>query len=47
MARSKTARREYEEYVFHITAPSIHYSFSIEHDRKLREWKPFNEYESL
>ena len=47
MARSKTARREYEEYVFHITAPSIHYSFSIEHDRKLREWEPFNKYESL
>lgn len=47
MARSKTARREYEEYVFHITAPSMHYSFSIEHDRKLREWEPFNEYESL
>lgn len=47
MARTKSTRREYEEYVFHITAPSVHYSFSIEQDRKLRELEPFNEHETL
>ena len=47
MARSRSARPDYEEYVFHIKAPSLHYSFAIEHDRKLRKWAPLNERVSL
>lgn len=37
----------HEEYVFHIRKPSLSYHFGIEHDRKRRDWKPFDESETL
>lgn len=47
MARPRKTQSAYEEYVFHISAPSILYSFAIEHDRKVREWQPFSEDEHV
>lgn len=37
---------KHEEFVFHVRAPSRSYHFGIEHDRKRREWRPFDESET-
>jgi hypothetical protein len=48
MARAKKRPAlTYEEFVFHIRAPSLSYSFSIQHDRRRREWQPFEERQSI
>ena len=47
MPRRKAPALTHEEYVFHVRAPSLSYSFGIEHDRKRREWWPFDESETL
>ena len=33
----------YEEFIFGVRAPSVRYSFRIEHDRRFRDWRPFDE----
>ena len=43
----KSSARSYEEFVFHIRAPSLSYEFGIEPDRKRREWRPFDESHTL
>ena len=47
MPRAKKPIRTHEEYVFHVRAPSLSYHFGIEHDRKRREWRPFDESETI
>ena len=48
MARPKKAPPpKYQDFVFHVRAPSVHYSFGIEHDRRRREWRPFDEHHTL
>lgn len=47
MPRPKKPIRTHEEYVFRIRAPSLSYHFGIEHDRKRREWRPFDESEAI
>jgi hypothetical protein len=47
MARPKKVAPTHEEFVFHIRAPSLSYHFGIEHDRKRREWRPFDESETI
>jgi hypothetical protein len=47
MGRPKKPLLTHEEYVFHVRAPSLSYHFSIEHDRKRREWRPFDESEAI
>ncbi len=37
----------HEEHVFHIREPSLSYGFRIEHDRRRREWRPFDESQSV
>jgi len=37
----------HEEFVFHVRAPSLSYGFRIEHDRRRREWRPFDESETV
>lgn len=48
MGRAKKALPPtHEEFVFHVRAPSLSYHFGIEHDRKRREWRPFDESETI
>ena len=47
MPRPKKSIRTHEEYVFHVRAPSLSYHFGIEHDRKRREWRPFDESQTV
>lgn len=48
MARPKKAPPPtHEEFVFHVRAPSLSYHFGIEHNRQRREWRPFNEGETV
>jgi hypothetical protein len=47
MPRPKKPVRTHEEFVFHVRAPSPSYHFGIEHDRKRREWRPFDESEAI
>jgi hypothetical protein len=48
MAKPKKAPpQKHEEFVFRIRAPSVGYSFRIEHDRQRREWQPFAERHTL
>lgn len=48
MARAKKAPPPtHEEFVFHVRAPSLSYHFGIEHDRRRREWRPFDESEAI
>ena len=47
MATPKQPPRTYEEFVFHIRAPSLSYSFGIQHDRRLLEREPFEERQSV
>lgn len=44
---AKAPKATHEEFVFHVRAPSLTYSFAIEHDRKRRQWSPFAERESV
>lgn len=37
----------HEEFVFHARAPSLSYSFGIQRHRRLQEWEPFAETQSL
>ena len=39
----KSPKRAHEEFVFHIKKPSLSYYFGVEHDRRRREWRPFDE----
>lgn len=45
--RRKIPAATHEEFVFHARAPSLSYSFGIEHDRQARKWRPFAERETL
>ena len=48
MARAKKPPPPtHQVFVFHVRAPSVSYSFSIEHDRRQREWRPFDEHHTL
>lgn len=48
MARAKKSPpRTHEEFVFHVRAPSLSFSFSIEHNRQRREWRPFDEHQAV
>lgn len=47
MRGAKKPIRTHEEYVFRVRAPSLSYHFRIEHDRKRREWRPFDESETI
>ena len=48
MARAKKAPPPtHEEFVFHVRAPSLTYHFGIEHNRQRREWRPFDESETI
>lgn len=47
MARAKKPPLTHEDYVFHIRAPSLSYHFGIEHDRKVRQWRPFDEAQTV
>ena len=48
MARAKKPPPPtHEEFVFHVRAPSLSYSFSIEHNRQRREWRPFDEHQTV
>jgi hypothetical protein len=48
MARTKKAPSvEYREFVFHVRAPSVSYGFGIEHDRRRRDWRLFDEHHTL
>lgn len=47
MPRPKKPIITHEEFVFHARAPSLSYHFGIEHDRKRREWRLFDESESV
>ncbi len=48
MARAKKAPPPtHEESVFHVREPSLSYSFSIEHNRQRREWRPFDEHQTV
>ena len=43
MAKPKMRPPTHEEFVFHVRAPSLSYSFGLQHDRRLREVEPFDE----
>jgi hypothetical protein len=45
--RSQRPVQAYQEFVFHVRAPSVSYGFGIEHDRRRREWRPFEERHTL
>lgn len=48
MARQpKQAKPTHQEFVFHVLAPSLSYSFAIQHDRRWRESEPFEERQSI
>lgn len=48
MARAKKPPPPtHEEFVFHARAPSLSYGFGIQHDRRRREWEPFEERHTL
>jgi hypothetical protein len=47
MSRPKRLPQTHEEFVFHLRTPSVHYSFGIQHERGLREERPFDERESV
>lgn len=47
MAKLKMRPPTHEEFVFHARAPSLSYSFSVQHDRRLREVEPFAERETV
>ena len=48
MARARKAPPPtHQEFVFHVRAPSVSYGFGIEHDRRRREWRPFDEHHAL
>jgi hypothetical protein len=47
MPRPKKPIPTHEEYVFRVRVPSLSYHFGIEHDRKRREWRPFDEGETV
>lgn len=47
MAKPKMRPPTHEEFVFHVRAPSLSYSFGIQHDRRLREVEPFAERETV
>ncbi len=48
MARAKKAPPPtHEEFVFHVRAPSLTYHFGIEHNRRRREWRPFDEHQTV
>lgn len=47
MPRRAKAVVSHEEFVFHVRAPSLSYHFRIEHDRKVREWRPFDQGETI
>lgn len=47
MRKPKKPVRTHDEYVFHIRAPSISYHFGIEHNRQRREWRPYDESQTI
>lgn len=47
MPNPKKPIRKHEEFVFHVRAASLSYHFGIEHDRGRREWRPFDEGETV
>lgn len=47
MAGAKAPKATHEEFVFHVRAPSLSYSFGIQHDRQRREQQPFDESEAV
>ena len=46
-SRRRSAAPTHQEFVFQIESPSASYGFRIEHDRKRREWQPFDEHHTL
>jgi len=47
MPRPKKPVLTHEEYVFHVRLPSLSYGFRIEHNRQRREWRPFDENQTV
>lgn len=47
MGKPKKPPPTHEEFVFHVRSPSLSYHFGIEHDRRRREWRPFDESEAI
>ena len=45
MAKSRTAKPTYDEFVFRVRRPSASYSFSLQHDRRIDD--PYDEHQSF